>query len=290
MNRRQDFDDQLRDWAEIGDERLPSRYLDAALSEIDTTAQRGTLREPLKGFLMKFQHLTPILGAVAAVVVGIALYGFLARPGPVGPAASPSPGADTPTPVASPTATARPFTVADLPEILLTADRNPAGWSLDNTLQERMELLLYPTRSGEAIQQMTDQRDAFLGGLATEFTDGPDAVYICWGGVFRTEADAERAADILVADFESAEGWGLTTDSSQGPAGLEGAVYEGTTTRFLAGSPSEDAVPAHIRLWRIDNLILALGGFFDYDASGGLHFIGDNMMGRARRVSGHGLP
>lgn len=287
MTGREDFDRQLRDWAEIGDERLPSRNLDAALSQIDTTAQRGTLREPLKGFLMKFQHLTPILGAVAAVVVVIALYGFLARPGPVGPTVSPSP--EIASPVASPTATARPFTVADLPEILLNENRVPPGWSLDNTVEGRIDLLVYPTRSDEAIQQMTDELDAFVGGLATEFTDGPDAVYICWGGVFRTEADAERATDILVADFESVDGWGLTTESTLGPEFLEGAVYEGTTTRFQAGQRSEDPVPAHIRLWRIGNLILALGGFFEYNASAGFHLIGDNMTARARRTSGHGL-
>jgi hypothetical protein len=40
MTRRQDFDDQLRAWAELGDERLPADYLHAALAQIETTPQR----------------------------------------------------------------------------------------------------------------------------------------------------------------------------------------------------------------------------------------------------------
>ena len=40
MTRRIDFDDQLRAWADLGDERLPVQYLNAALAQIDTSPQR----------------------------------------------------------------------------------------------------------------------------------------------------------------------------------------------------------------------------------------------------------
>ena len=40
MTSRMDFDDQLRAWADLGDERLPVQYLNAALAQIDTAPQR----------------------------------------------------------------------------------------------------------------------------------------------------------------------------------------------------------------------------------------------------------
>ena len=42
-----DFDDQLRAWAELGDERLPADYLNAALAQIDPNSPA---RAPLAGW------------------------------------------------------------------------------------------------------------------------------------------------------------------------------------------------------------------------------------------------
>ena len=40
MTPRIEFDDQLRAWADLGDDRLPVEYLKAALAQVDTTPQR----------------------------------------------------------------------------------------------------------------------------------------------------------------------------------------------------------------------------------------------------------
>jgi hypothetical protein len=74
MNPRGDFDDQLRAWAELGDERLPARYLDAALAQVETKPQRGAGWWPLKELIMQRKTVAALafLG-VAALVVGLAL-------------------------------------------------------------------------------------------------------------------------------------------------------------------------------------------------------------------------
>ncbi len=77
MTRLEDFDQQLRDWSDIGDERLPSRYLDAALARIDVTPQRGAGWWPLEGLLMKLKPAAPMLGIAAVVLLAIAGYQIL---------------------------------------------------------------------------------------------------------------------------------------------------------------------------------------------------------------------
>jgi len=74
MNRRQEFDDLMRDWADLGDERLETRYLDAALAQIESTPQRGVGWRPLQEILMRLKPVAPILGVAAAVVLAVAAY------------------------------------------------------------------------------------------------------------------------------------------------------------------------------------------------------------------------
>ena len=62
-----DFDDQLRAWADLGDDRLPVHHLNAALAQIETTPQRrarpGWLRFP------PMNRFAPIALAATAIVV-----------------------------------------------------------------------------------------------------------------------------------------------------------------------------------------------------------------------------
>lgn len=77
MNPEQDFDDRLRGWAELGDEHLPARYLDAALAQIETTPQRGAGWWPLKGLFMNRKPVATLaFFGVAALVVGLAIGRF----------------------------------------------------------------------------------------------------------------------------------------------------------------------------------------------------------------------
>ena len=77
MNRSQIIDDQLRDWVDLGDEQLPSRFLDAALARIETTPQRGAGWRPLSDLIMKVQPAAAVLGiaalGIAALAIGYAL-------------------------------------------------------------------------------------------------------------------------------------------------------------------------------------------------------------------------
>jgi hypothetical protein len=147
-----------------------------------------------------------------------------------------------------------------------------------------VDLLVYPTRSARAAEAALEEAAAVLGGIATEYTS-PDAAYVSWAVVFRTEAAAQRVVAVYESDFIAPRSWGLERVSTEGPDGVEGAVYEGATTRFMPGPASADPVPTTIRLWRVKNLLLALGAFFEFETGGGLHLIGDNMVARARHIA-----
>jgi len=101
MTRRQDFDDQLRAWAELGDERLPIDYLKAALAQIDGTPQRRAL---IGWRFPPVNRLVPLaLAAAALVVVLLVGIGLILRAPDVGPIPTPGP-TQTATPEASATA------------------------------------------------------------------------------------------------------------------------------------------------------------------------------------------
>jgi hypothetical protein len=234
---------------------------------------------------MTLKPAVPVLGVAAAVVLAIAVYAQLAPD-----SGTPDPGSTGTTstaslPESSPSPAARLITVADLPDIVLTEGRTPIDWERGGTEDEAEDLVVYPTRSAQGAREAAREVGAVLGGTATEFTGPPDAAYVCWAVVFETEADAQRALAIYVADFTSPQGWGLEQVSTEGPDGQEGAVYEGTTSRFLPGPAGSDPVPAHLRLWRVNNLLLVLASFFEYDPGGGLHLVGDNMVARARHIA-----
>lgn len=80
MNRSQNFDDELRGWAELGDERLPARFLDAALAQVETTPQRGAGWWSLRDAIMQMQPAAALIGiaavGVVALVVGLAIGGL----------------------------------------------------------------------------------------------------------------------------------------------------------------------------------------------------------------------
>ena len=83
MTSRMDFDDQLRAWADLGDERLPVQYLDAALAQIDTSPQRRAR----PGWL-EFSHMNRYATyalAAALIVVALISISLFVRPPDVGP-------------------------------------------------------------------------------------------------------------------------------------------------------------------------------------------------------------
>ncbi len=90
MTQRMDFDDQLRAWADLGDERLPAQHLTAALSQIETTPQRrmrpGWLRFPTMSRSVPYA-----LAATALIVVALIGVSLFVRSPDVGPTPLPQP-------------------------------------------------------------------------------------------------------------------------------------------------------------------------------------------------------
>ena len=89
MTSRMDFDDQLRAWADLGDERLPVQYLNAALAQIDTSPQRRAR----PGWL-EFPHMNRYATyalAAALIVVALISISLFVRPPDVGPTPLPQP-------------------------------------------------------------------------------------------------------------------------------------------------------------------------------------------------------
>jgi hypothetical protein len=228
MTGRQDFDDQLRDWADLGDERLPSHNLDAALAQVETTRQRGTLRWPLEGFLMKLKPAAPFLGVAAVVVLAIAAYQLVG--GSVGgPPATPTP---------------RAFTEADLPTVVLTEGNAPDGLAVDATTTGR-EALNTPFNPGGPV--MPDA--GFVDALMTNLNSTDAGGFVSWAALYETPAEADAAFDVLVSEHESATGWGLEPQIHPAPQlGDEEVYYVGAAYAFNQ---------AEIYLWRANNLLLA---------------------------------
>ena len=84
MTPRIHFDDQLRAWADLGDERLPVQYLKAALAQIDTSPQRRLPRGWLE-FPHMNRYATYALAAALIVVAALISISLLVRPPDVGP-------------------------------------------------------------------------------------------------------------------------------------------------------------------------------------------------------------
>jgi hypothetical protein len=230
---------------------------------------------------MNIKQAAPVLGITAVVVLAIAAFQLLGPLGRVGgPNATPEPTVTAiPTPL--PTPTLRPVTSLD--EIVLDEGRVGRGFTLDNTYRDATEIATYPVRSARATDLALRELATLQGGVATELS-ASDAVIVSWVAEFRGEVDAERALGIYLDDFTASDGWGLELVGTSTAEGPEGANFEGTTTRFVSGRPGE-AVPALIRIWRYGRVLLAVGAFFDYD-EGRVHFLGDNMAGRAQRYTG----
>lgn len=94
MTPRMDFDDQLRAWADLGDERLPAQYLNAAIAQIETMPQRrlrpGWLRFPPMNRFVPFALAATALVVVALIGISLFVRSPNVGPSPV-PEATPEP-------------------------------------------------------------------------------------------------------------------------------------------------------------------------------------------------------
>ena len=260
MNVERDSDRQLRSWASEGVDRAPERFVWAALDEIENIPQRTAWRTRLDGLGIRLWPAAALVGAAALILVAIAV---LAR------VVAPNLGVGVP----------RPFETADLAGIVLWDDTIPATWRLDNLVSNPWEVSVVPIRS------MTDAeiqaRPEPAGLVAGRFTNGlgPDLSFISWSALFATDAHANAALPFYEHEMAAVDAWGL------GPGepiafGNGGHVYTGETTAFIGPPTGVDPTSAQIYIWRDGNLLLALGGFGDYDAAE-LRAVAEAMNARA---------
>ena len=271
MNVERDSDRQLRDWVDQGVDRAPERFVWAALDDIEQVPQRPAWRTRIDRALgtggLGMARLRPVAGLVAVAAVALVALTIATVMGPgVGP------------PPAS-----RAFAVADLERIVLWDDTKPASWTLDNLVSNTDEVVRIPIRSlTEAEFEELQNPSGVLAGRFTNFS-GPDGAYMSWGLLFRNDLDAAAALPFYQNEMSSMDGWGLG-EGELVALGDEGHVFEGETTAFVGPPGSGDPLRTTIYLWRDGNLLLALGGWFDYDEDE-LRAIAQGIDARADAVS-----
>jgi hypothetical protein len=101
MNHEPNADQIVTRWVDEGPEIAPERFVWAALDQVERTPQRGSWRVALENTPMILKIAVPVLGAAAAIVLGIFALGRL-NPAPTGTPA------ESPAAVASPTASSDP--------------------------------------------------------------------------------------------------------------------------------------------------------------------------------------
>lgn len=265
MNVERDREPELRAWVSEGVDRVPERFVWAALDDIERLPQRRPWRAGIEGFAAHLRPAAAVLGVAAAIVVALVVTVRVALPddGVGGPG--------------------RPFVLNDLERIVVWEDTMPPTWTLDNLVSNPEQVRIIPIRSltDEEIDALVADKARYLGGRYTDFS-GPDSVFISWATAFERDVDAAEAMGFYEDEMAAPSGWGLGPGTSTG-LGDAGLVFEGATTRLM-GAPG-DPVPMQLYLWRRGNVLLALGGWFEFDRDE-LRGIADAMDARAIAVEG----
>jgi len=248
MNREADIEQTLRRWFDHGADQAPERFVRAALESVERTAQRGSRRMPLEGFLMKLKPAAPFLGVAAILVLIFGAYQLFA-------------GANFGEP--QPTITPQTFTPADLPNIVVTEANAPSGITVDRTTAHRPVIRASLGSSSTLMDQ-----PGFVDALATDLNTTDTGGEVTWSVLFADAPTAEQAYGNLVTELA---GEGLT--HSAGPRlGDESVLLAGRAFGF-------DRTTTY--LWRDGNLLLAAVGLGDHNPSV-LRALADLMAFRTR--------
>jgi hypothetical protein len=236
MTTERDLDRSLERWMDDGPTVVADRVIAAAMTDVHTTRQRGARWALLKELFMTMKPAATI-GAIAIVaVLGIAAYQvFLGGETGIGGPAT------------------RVFTADDLPNIVLTAENAPDGWTVDAT-ETGDEALVTPLRPGGAF---IDQ-SAFVDALLTHLNDTETGGYVSYAALFETVPDGEAAFDYL-ADEHGEAGWGMVRSPDDPGLGDESATFTGAAYDIFERN--------EVHLWRVGNLVLAAVGVGDFDAA-----------------------
>jgi len=235
MTNDRDLDRTLARWMDDGPTVVADRVVEAALTDVHTTRQRGARLAPLKELFMTMKPAAAI-GAIAIVaVLGITAYQvFIGGEAGLG-------GPST-----------RVLTADDLPQIVLSAADAPTGMELDQTVGEPGDVLLRPIvdRTDANVQRAASQ-PGFVEGLYSEFSN-PTSGVLSWAALFDTVEHAQAAVALYDEEVRSDTGHALTT-VEEVALGDEGSHYT-----------SDDDV-TQVYLWRVGTMVMAVANFGEVD-------------------------
>ena len=220
MTSRMDFDDQLRAWADLGDERLPVQYLNAALAQIDTAPQRRA--STWMAEVPPHESICTVCPGggtiVVAALIGISL---LVRPPDVGPTPLPQPSPEaSPEPDATPQADAAraprkpPSAAASSSSTSVTRPRDPCD---DRLPGGPFDIFSLDAGTGAQTLLGTTAEDCSANWLSLQWA--PDREHILMTDEFGQEtldldtpAAAGRESDLhlLRSADRRLEGWRLS--------------------------------------------------------------------------------
>jgi hypothetical protein len=233
MTHERDLDHVLDRWMAQGPTSVADRVIATAMTDVQTTRQRGALMARLKELFVTMKPAATLAAIAVVAILGITAYQFVLGDEPrLG---------GTPDPV---------FTADDLANIVLTQRNAPDGYIVDAT-ESGEPALLRPVRTGGP---EIDQ-SAFVDALMTNLDSTETGGYVSYAALFETRADAEIAYDFLAAEHAEA-GWGM--QPTDGPAlGDESATFTGAAYDIFETN--------EVHLWRVGNFVLAAVGVGDFD-------------------------
>jgi hypothetical protein len=246
MSRSRDIDPILDRWMDDGPTVVADRVIAGAMTEIQTTRQRGARRASLRDLFMTMKPAAMVAGLAAVIIIGIATYRLI-------PGGSPRIGA-TPSLATAP----------DLGPIVVTDGNAPEGLAVATTLRGP-DALDHLIRYGEP----RDATPGFVDGRATDFCTADQECGTSWVALYRSDADADAAFSLFHG--EMIVGWGIGTD----PEALDFGEDEGYAYRNNMGGPHRQAY-----VWRQGNLVLGVLGVAELGDS--IRSIAEEMDARSR--------
>ena len=164
----------------------------------------------------------------------------------------PSPTRSAPTTPAPASSPAGLYSPESLRRTILTEIGAPEGLIVDDTKTGVAAIAFSPVGTGFDVIPI-----GFVDARTTSLNSTEAGGYLSWGALFETSPDAEHAFDLLVAEHESKDGWGLEP-SADPNLGSESVLYIGAAYGWDA---------AAIYVWRSENLVLAAVGMGEYDST-----------------------
>ena len=164
------------------------------------------------------------------------------------PAGSVGPGED-----ARSSATPRPL---DLASVVIAPDQPPGGMTMSDEGGDRAvlgQLPLFPDSAAQlrAVPGFVGGRWSRFAGSASDF-EASRGFILTWVVAYDSEANAERAVDILLNELESDDhyGWGIGADAGLGD---EGTCLDGE-------NPQMGGLRETICVWRRAQVVMVVGG------------------------------